>query len=217
MTEAPQKFETEHLRGGADNQIRAWRLEDQIAAETFIQPRLDQPGGLAQGHTLVEQALACLTICVLIMKNGAIVIGRSHCMRVASFDVTIGQKVAREDAYRQALLLERYHLYHLVNAPQPYVVDPAAPAATTLSATAVPQPQELPQASADGIDYKSLYEQAREISSENCAILLRAQAKIRRLEATGAVDPGPKDPYIEIPADDQGPVTTPANTPPHAD
>lgn len=46
------------------------------------------------------------TICVLVLQNGFVVIGKSACVDAAKFNAELGEKYAREDAMRQA----RYHV-----------------------------------------------------------------------------------------------------------
>lgn len=55
-------------------------------------------------------SLACLTICVLTMKNGFTIIGKSACASPENFDMELGIKIAREDARRQIWALEGYQL-----------------------------------------------------------------------------------------------------------
>lgn len=59
--------------------------------------------------------LRLLTLCVIVLRNGFTLVGKSACVDAASFDAEIGRKYAREDAMRQAwplfgfLLAERIH------------------------------------------------------------------------------------------------------------
>lgn len=55
-------------------------------------------------------ALQCLTICVLVLKNGYTVIGKSVCASPENFNLELGGKIAREDARRQIWALEGYAL-----------------------------------------------------------------------------------------------------------
>lgn len=55
-------------------------------------------------------ALDCLTICVLVLKNGFTIIGKSACASPENFDADLGHKIAREDARRQIWALEGYLL-----------------------------------------------------------------------------------------------------------
>lgn len=62
-------------------------------------------------------ALTCLTICVLVLRNGYTVVGKSACASPSNFDPELGRKIAREDARRQIWALESYLLRsHLAEA-----------------------------------------------------------------------------------------------------
>lgn len=54
--------------------------------------------------------LGLLTICVLTLRNGYTVLGKSACASSANFSREIGEKVAREDAIRQVWPLLGYEL-----------------------------------------------------------------------------------------------------------
>lgn len=66
-------------------------------------------GPEAQGVQNAE-ALSCLTICVLVLRNGFTVTGESACASPANFNAEIGQKVAREKAREKIWALEGYLL-----------------------------------------------------------------------------------------------------------
>lgn len=55
-------------------------------------------------------ALGCLTLCVLVLKNGFTIVGKSACASPANFDMELGRKIAREDARKQIWALEGYAL-----------------------------------------------------------------------------------------------------------
>jgi hypothetical protein len=55
-------------------------------------------------------AMSCLTVCVLVLKNGFTVVGKSACASPENFDAELGRKIAREDARRQIWALEGYNL-----------------------------------------------------------------------------------------------------------
>lgn len=58
----------------------------------------------------VPEALTLLTFCVLVLKNGFTVTGKSACVSPENFDANIGRKVARDDAFSQIWPLEGYLL-----------------------------------------------------------------------------------------------------------
>ena len=61
-------------------------------------------------HVPHSAALECLTLCVLTMKNGFTVVGKSACASPENFNMELGIKIAREDARRQIWALEGYNL-----------------------------------------------------------------------------------------------------------
>ena len=55
-------------------------------------------------------AMECLTICVLTLKNGFTIVGKSACASPENYDADLGYKIAREDARKQIWALEGYLL-----------------------------------------------------------------------------------------------------------
>lgn len=74
---------------------------DGILGASFDGKRLDQ--SVSTEHTL-------LTICVLTLRNGFTVLGKSACVSPENFDAEIGRSVAREDAFDQIWPLMGYAL-----------------------------------------------------------------------------------------------------------
>lgn len=58
----------------------------------------------------VTEAMKCLTICVLTLKNGFTIVGKSACASPENYDADLGYKIAREDARKQIWALEGYLL-----------------------------------------------------------------------------------------------------------
>jgi len=58
----------------------------------------------------VPDSLSLLTFCVLVLRTGHTIVGKSACVRAANFDAVLGRKYAREDAIRQMWPLEGYLL-----------------------------------------------------------------------------------------------------------
>ncbi len=54
--------------------------------------------------------MTCLTLCVLVLKNGFTIVGKSACASPENFNHEVGERVAREDAVRQIWALEGYQL-----------------------------------------------------------------------------------------------------------
>nr|WP_321482824.1 Gp49 family protein [uncultured Cohaesibacter sp.] len=55
-------------------------------------------------------SLRLLTFCVLVLKNGFTVVGKSACASPENFDEDIGRKVARQNAVQEIRPLEGYRL-----------------------------------------------------------------------------------------------------------
>ena len=51
--------------------------------------------------TRLPPQLSLLTFCVLVLRNGFTVVGKSACVSPENFDAGIGRKIAREDAVDQ--------------------------------------------------------------------------------------------------------------------
>ncbi len=58
----------------------------------------------------LPESLKLLTFCVLVLKNGFTVTGKSACASPENFDANIGRKVAFDDAFNQIWPLEGYLL-----------------------------------------------------------------------------------------------------------
>ena len=79
-------------------------IEDQIAGEFW--GRASDLFSDAPTH----ESLKCLTVCVLVLKNGFTVVGKSACASPENYDAELGAKIAREDARKQIWALEGYLL-----------------------------------------------------------------------------------------------------------
>lgn len=58
----------------------------------------------------VSMPLRCLTICILVLKNGFTVTGESACVSPENFDAELGRKIARQKAVDKIWMLEGYLL-----------------------------------------------------------------------------------------------------------
>lgn len=65
------------------------------------------PGNYADGFV---KAVACMTLCVVVLKNGFTIVGKSAPADAANFNADLGRKFAREDAIRQIWPLMGYAL-----------------------------------------------------------------------------------------------------------
>jgi len=58
----------------------------------------------------MPKELHLLTLCVLVLKNGFTVVGKSACASPENFDAELGRKIARQDAVNQMWPLLGYAL-----------------------------------------------------------------------------------------------------------
>lgn len=79
-------------------------IDAQIVAENW-----GRASDLFKGSPCTE-AMKCLTICVLTLKNGFTIVGKSACASPENYDAELGGKIAREDARKQIWALEGYLL-----------------------------------------------------------------------------------------------------------
>lgn len=61
--------------------------------------------------------LSCLTLCVLVLKNGFTVTGESACASPENFDAELGRRIARKKAIDKVWMLEGYLLKERLYAP----------------------------------------------------------------------------------------------------
>lgn len=57
-----------------------------------------------------DDAIRCLTFCVIALKNGFTVTGESACASPENFNAELGRKIARENAINKIWMLEGYLL-----------------------------------------------------------------------------------------------------------
>lgn len=88
-------------------------IEDCIASVHFFTAADGTVAALGRDDVVSDesmQALKLLTICVLVLKNGFTVIGKSACASPENFNAGIGKDVAWRDAKEQIWPLEGYLL-----------------------------------------------------------------------------------------------------------
>ncbi len=103
-------------------------IEQEIQDKGLTAPRItpaDIEASIAQEHyfTAMEAAkskgyleksdddsLRCLTLCVLVLKNGFTVTGESACASPENFDAELGRKIARQNAVQKVWPLMGYEL-----------------------------------------------------------------------------------------------------------
>lgn len=83
-------------------------IEEIITSEAYFNAAeaLNKQGDYPpKGHPLT-----LLTICVLVLRNGFTIVGKSACASPENFDAELGRKIARQDAVNQIWPLEGYRL-----------------------------------------------------------------------------------------------------------
>lgn len=95
-------------------------IDGLIMAEWYHRP---QPADLIKwdetvGIAAADRPLRCLTICVLVLRNGFTVVGKSACASPENFDESLGRKIARDDARRQIWPLAGYALREQLSAKE---------------------------------------------------------------------------------------------------
>ncbi len=80
------------------------RIESVISAEYFF------TAADATKDSPQMPELGLLTICVLVLRNGFTVLGKSACASPENFNAELGRKIARADAVNQIWPLEGYAL-----------------------------------------------------------------------------------------------------------
>lgn len=79
--------------------------------------------GAATEELVPPEALSLLTFCVLVLRNGFTVTGKSACASPENFDAEVGQRVARDNAEREIWPLLGYtlkeQLFQMTQPAQP--------------------------------------------------------------------------------------------------
>ena len=89
-------------------------IEAAIASEHYFAAADGVFGAMPDDATIethpVPDCLELLTFCVLVMRNGFTVVGKSACASPENFDAELGRKIARQDAISQCWPLLGYEL-----------------------------------------------------------------------------------------------------------
>jgi hypothetical protein len=80
-------------------------IEANIAFECFLKPEAGAPP-----RSALLASLNCLTVCVLVLKNGFTVTGESACASPENYDAELGRKIARANAVSKVWPLMGYAL-----------------------------------------------------------------------------------------------------------
>lgn len=94
------------------------RIADSIRTSSYSSTSMNID---VNSNGVVPPALALLTFCVLVLRNGFTVTGESACASPENFDAEIGRKIARENAVNKIWMLEGYLLkQRLSEVPEGY-------------------------------------------------------------------------------------------------
>lgn len=91
------------------------QLEAKITSKVFFNPDfvlslMEEPSNIESLSDADRAALSILTICVLVLRNGFTIVGKSAPASPENFDQQLGAKFAYEDAVRQLWPLDGYLL-----------------------------------------------------------------------------------------------------------
>lgn len=84
--------------------------------EANIAARYDITGEQAVGASPKVDSLSVLSICILVMRNGFTIIGKSAPASPENFNAEFGRKLAYDDAIKQLWPLEGYQLRSILAA-----------------------------------------------------------------------------------------------------
>ena len=96
-------------KGKTAPRLTPQHISDQIIAEYSFRAS-DAINKGAPVTPEIQRSLSCLTICVIVLKNGFTLIGESACASPENFDADIGHKIARDNARNKIWQLEGYVL-----------------------------------------------------------------------------------------------------------
>jgi hypothetical protein len=78
------------------------------AGQSVFDQRRRQLGDKTGGMFGVPETLMCLTLCIIVLRNGFTVTGESACASIENFDAELGKKIALLKAKEKIWPLEAY-------------------------------------------------------------------------------------------------------------
>ena len=112
-----QEIEKEiQAKGLTAPRVTLEQIEQTVVAESYITGDaipvwvLYPREGMGDFRPRVIASMSCLTICVLVLKNGFTVTGKSACVSRENFNAELGRKIARQKAVEKIWALEGYLL-----------------------------------------------------------------------------------------------------------
>lgn len=104
------QIEVAEPKGSKPLSVTMEQIESVIAEERYL-----NLGQALAVSSVPESGLAQTTLCVLVLKNGYTVIGKSACADPAMYDEQLGRQIAYNDAVRQVWPLLGYELKSLLH------------------------------------------------------------------------------------------------------
>lgn len=112
-TEGLKATEAECAEGRTAPRVSLADIEANIAEKHFL---LGIQAAAAGGNTSAYHSLDTLTLCLLVTRNGFVLVGKSAPASADNFDPILGRKLAYEDAVRQLWPLMGYALREQLGA-----------------------------------------------------------------------------------------------------
>lgn len=84
-----------------ENEIQSKGLNAPRVTLGAIEAEIDGEYYAARMESSEHPSISCLTICVLVLRNGFTVTGESACASPENFDAEIGRKIARQNAVQK--------------------------------------------------------------------------------------------------------------------
>ena len=111
----PVKEETMSNEAAIEKEIQAKGLNAPRLSPELIDAQIQQEywgraSDLFKGPAETDRSMQCLTLYVMVLKNGYTIVGKSACASPENFDSELGRKIAYDDARRQIWALEGYAL-----------------------------------------------------------------------------------------------------------
>lgn len=117
MTPTEQEIEAEiQAKGKTAPRITPKMIDDLIMDEYYLnfgdalELTWDKDPQISPLNVPAHPSVKTLTVCVLVLRNGAYVLGESNCAHPDTFDAEIGRKIARDHARGKIWALEGYRL-----------------------------------------------------------------------------------------------------------
>lgn len=108
-TAALEATEAMCARGRTAPRVSLQDIENAIVHKHFVTANKTLPRD-EPALSFADNALSVMTVCFLVMRNGFVIIGKAAPASPENFNAELGQKLAYEDAVKQAWSLMGYAL-----------------------------------------------------------------------------------------------------------